>query len=348
MVIMMAIISTTSLSFGARPQVTARTDSTSLVMGSMGNLQLQVVLDKGQQLKFPMMSQATQDGLIPLVGDTIELRQTFMADTVALGGSRIQVNCHFPLQAFVPGQYMIPAISIVADNDTAHTAPIALRVTGPEVTANDTISPDAGPLAPYDNGAKLMTKVTDSIPDIIYYWWWLGLIIIAVIGLLVWYLLKRSNKKMPWIKKKPEPTPYELAMSRLRNLRDRNLCEQGNEKEYYSILTDILREYLWGRFDINAQEMTTQQIRKAIRNAPGARKVRKYIEDVLGMADFVKFAKFKPLPDDNASAFENVAKFVQETKPADPVSEDQQQEPLDKTEVQSVDDDVKPEKATKS
>ena len=295
------------------PELTARLDSGNLLMGNMGMLHLQVVLDRGQSFKFPVFDSPTQDGLIMLLGDTVELRSTFSQDTVSLGGQRIQINCHVPMQAFVPGTYLLPSITVYAGNDTAKSLPLALKVTGPDVTAKDSISPDMGPLQPYYE--KGYQETLDKVPNLIYYYWWLIVIIVLALGLLVWWLLKRSGKKMPWNKPKPVIPPYDLAMQRMRKLRSGNLCEQGQEKQYYSELTDIMRQYLLGRFGINALEMTSGQIRKAVADSAGAREGRKYVEDVLNMADVVKFAKFKPLPDENVSAFENVLKFLELTKP---------------------------------
>ena len=39
------------------------------------------------------------------------------------------------------------------------------------------------------------------------------------------------------------------------------------------------------------------------------------------MADFVKFAKVRPLPEDNVKAYDNALRFVEETKPL-PVEEE--------------------------
>ena len=35
------------------------------------------------------------------------------------------------------------------------------------------------------------------------------------------------------------------------------------------------------------------------------------------MADFVKFAKVRPLPEDNIEAYDNALRFVEETKPVE-------------------------------
>ena len=43
---------------------------------------------------------------------------------------------------------------------------------------------------------------------------------------------------------------------------------------------------------------------------------------ILEIADFVKFAKVKPLPDDNEVAYQRAVTFVEETKPVEaPVEE---------------------------
>lgn len=295
------------------PQVTARLDSGSMVMGRIGYLHMQVVLDRGQQLRFPLLEQATQQGLVPYVGDSIELRSAYNRDTVPIGGNRIQVNCHIPMQPFVPGTYMLPPVTVLAGNDSASSTPIALKVTGPNVTANDTISPSIGPLSPYYSSK--MQKTMDSMPDWLYYYWWVIVLVLLAVGVTVWTILRRKGQKMPWTKPKPVIPPYELAMQRLKQLRASGLAETGDEKQYFTELSDILRQYLDGRFGINAQEMTTQQIRTAVNQSREAGAGKQQIEAVLNISDFVKFAKFQALPDDKVAAFENVVKFVELTKP---------------------------------
>lgn len=40
---------------------------------------------------------------------------------------------------------------------------------------------------------------------------------------------------------------------------------------------------------------------------------RDYVRKILDIADFVKFAKVRPLPADNVAAFDNAVNFVKET-----------------------------------
>ena len=50
--------------------------------------------------------------------------------------------------------------------------------------------------------------------------------------------------------------------------------------------------------------------------------VNEQLGKILEIADFVKFAKVKPLPDDNEVAYQRAVTFVEETKPVEaPVEE---------------------------
>ena len=46
------------------------------------------------------------------------------------------------------------------------------------------------------------------------------------------------------------------------------------------------------------------------------------MKEILEMADFVKFAKVKPTPDDNEAAMRNAVAFVEETRPEEIPADD--------------------------
>lgn len=48
---------------------------------------------------------------------------------------------------------------------------------------------------------------------------------------------------------------------------------------------------------------------------PELRLSKPMMRQILDMADFVKFAKVRPMPDDNVRAYDNAVKFVEETAP---------------------------------
>lgn len=61
--------------------------------------------------------------------------------------------------------------------------------------------------------------------------------------------------------------------------------------------------------------MTSTQIRHVLDNNEETRLSKENMNRVLETADFVKFAKVRPIPDDNVKAFNSAIQFVEDTKP---------------------------------
>ncbi len=294
---------------GAPISVKAKLDSAYLLQGKLGMLHLEVVTAKDAKGSFPLLA-PNERGYVTVCDDSIELRTSVISDTVDLGSGRCQVNYHVPVQGFDSGFYKLPELLFVAGRDSARSNPVRLKIIPVNVTANDTISPYADVVGPYN------PKITDKLPDALVDYWWLWVLIIVVLGAGIFLFIKfRSKGENIFKKEKPQPTPYELAISELEVLKNRKLWENGMEREYFTRLTEILRNYLEGRFGINAMEMTSAQIVSKLAADPRAKDKRDYVREVLSMADFVKFAKVRPLPDDNIEAFTNALKFVKLTKP---------------------------------
>ena len=75
-------------------------------------------------------------------------------------------------------------------------------------------------------------------------------------------------------------------------------------------------------------EMTSGQILHALEINSETRMSRPAMNQILEMADFVKFAKVRPLPDDNVKVFNAAIKFVEATKPLPPAPAEAAQPPL--------------------
>ncbi|MDE6753083.1 MAG: DUF4381 domain-containing protein [Muribaculaceae bacterium] len=302
----------------AKVSVTARLDSTNLLMGNLTMLHLEAVQDKGKPGGFPIFRNLVPgQGYVGVCGDSIELRTSFKVDTVELGSGRIQLNYSVPVQAFDSGLFRLPEFVYVSESDSARSNALTLNVIPVKVTADDPIAGFARVAEPEN------PSVFDKVPDWLADFWWVILIVILLAAAGFW-AYRRYKKEGTVLRKKPEPTPYETAIRKLKELKAKNLWEQGREKEYFTDLTDILRVYLDRRFGINAMEMTSREIMDHLYNSDVKDK-RDYIRQILSVADFVKFAKVRPLPADNIEAFENAVKFVEETKP-EPVSQDQNPE----------------------
>lgn len=294
----------------AKVTVTAKLDSVNLLMGSMTTLGLEVVQDKGKPGGFPMFRNVDPArGYVGICGDSIELRSSYKADTVELGSGRIQINYRVPLQAFDSGTYRLPQFVYVSESDSARSNALTLNVVPIKVTADDPIAGFAPVSEP--EGKQFL----DFVPDWLADFWWIILIVILAAGAFIW-AMRRYRKEGTVLRKKPEPSPYETAMTDLRDLKARKLWEQGMEKEYFTRLTDILRVYLDRRFGINAMEMTSTEIVRSLRANETTRMSADRMRSVLEVADFVKFAKMRPLPDDNVKSYNAAVAFVEDTRPA--------------------------------
>src|ERR1035438_8212912 len=86
-------------------------------------------------------------------------------------------------------------------------------------------------------------------------WWWLWLLLgLAAILALAYWLWKR-RQPTDATNALPPPTPYELAIRALQQLREEN----PPVEEFYTRLSDIVRRYLEGRFYLRAPERTTEE-----------------------------------------------------------------------------------------
>ena len=303
--------------------VKASVDSVDLVMGDRAHIEVSVEVPTQyesslQLVDFPVLTPGAE--YIPFHGvDVVASDST----TTRLDG-RTRYDFDFTIQAFDPGTVSLPPFAVVPapGADTVKSSVIALKIAPVDVDSLETIHPMAGLASP-------AMKWYDFIPD--WFMWIFVGIFVRGICVVAFVLLKQRKAVIEERKAAPVP-PYDLAKLRLEKLRSRNLAESGHEKEYYTELVDILRQYLQGRFGINAMEMTSTQIVRALRSNPETRMTADEMRGVLSVADFVKFAKVRPLPDDNVKAFNRAQNFVDSTKPVEiPAEENPDGDKGDKT-----------------
>lgn len=298
----LASLSVPSVMPAAPPTLKVSMDSAYVLMGKATPMHIQLVAD------------AADKGNILIPADSmcagVEILDLLEADTTDLGNGRIEVNREMLLQSFDSGMYQLRPVLYVAGHDTIASQRLALKVIPAMVDSLTTIHD-------YADVRDVNRKFVDYLPDFLadYGLWLLALVIVLGGGYFVFrrYL---ARKKPEHRRASPPVPPYEAAKQALMALKSENLCEQGREKDYYTSLTDILRVYLQRRFGINAMEMTSGQIRRTLSHNEQTRLSKQYVDQVLEIADFVKFAKMRPLPDDNIRSFNSALQFVEDTKPA--------------------------------
>lgn len=142
-----------------------------------------------------------------------------------------------------------------------------------------------------------------------------GGIVLAGIILLIIHLIKRSKNKKTVCEEevKPQIPAIVTAREKLSQLKDANLWQSGRYKDYYTDLTDIAREYLEGQFDIDAIEMTSEEILDEVRKIQLDNLIFSKLQNTLTTSDLVKFAKATPSPTENENAFKDINSFIEES-----------------------------------
>ena len=118
---------------------------------------------------------------------------------------------------------------------------------------------------------------------------------------------------------KPKLPPHVIALQELDKLKTEQLWQQDKVKDYYTRLTDIVRVYIEDRFSVPAMEQTTFEILSEFKRNGSQLDTKTYneLQEILEVADFVKFAKLTPLPDVNQNMMTFAYLFVNETTPAE-------------------------------
>ena len=276
-------------------------------------------MGKATPLHIELITASSADGQLLVPKDTlcdkVEILKALEADTSDIHNGRIQIDQQLLLQSFDSGTYVLNPIRYVQGNETIASNRLVLKVMPVPVDTLTTIHD-------YADVQDVDRRFVDYLPDFLvdYGLWILALIIVLGAG---YYLYRRLSRKGVETKEKVIVIPpYELAIQELDSLRSDKLCEQGREREFYTRLTDILRQYLQGRFGINAMEMTSTQIRHMLQTNEETRLSKRNMDQVLETADFVKFAKVRPLPEDNTRSFNSAIQFVEDTKPLPPAQAD--------------------------
>jgi len=146
----------------------------------------------------------------------------------------------------------------------------------------------------------------------------IALPILLIIALIIWYLIKKN--KIDLFKEKPKTMldHYEEALNRLNELESKKLWQNDQIKEYYLGISEVLRNYIEGRFGVQAMEKTTDEIKEELFLDKA---LKEKVSEILTQADLAKFAKFKPLNDENLKMMKLAKDFVTHTKPKKTIEE---------------------------
>lgn len=296
---MVAVMLTGVETYAQKPLIDVSIDSAAILIGEQTVIHLTITTDKGRDIIVPIPSDTLMTG--------VEVITLSKPDTSFIENDKLLIKQDVMITSFDSALYLLPPFVVIGQNDTVYSEQLALKVSTIPV---DTSKPEE--FADIKDTWKPPFVLADYYPCI--FGTLFALLFICIIG----YIAKRIRNKQSIIPfKKPEPKlpPHEQAIKELEEIKQQKLWQQGRNKEYYTLITDALRKYIVDRFDINAMEMTSSEILDLLRKDEVAKPVFDNLKQVLMLADFVKFAKMNPLPDENNQSMNNAYVFVNQTVP---------------------------------
>jgi len=273
-------------------------DSTQLLIGDQFHIDLWADIPAGSTVAWPQF----RDTLIK----TIEVVEATVPDTVRKENGDYTVHQRLTLTSFDTGFMVIPPVAFVFDGDTANpllTDPELILVTEFPVDLEQDIMDIKGPMDVPFNWKKLL-------------WWVLlfHLVVGAILLFLRWW--KYRNRKPAVVPERIVPTrpAHIIALEKLEQLRLKKLWQSDRTKEYYIELSDIVREYIEFRYGIMALEQTTDETVRALKiNGVDEQQIAA-LKGMLQLADLAKFAKYRPLSDENDRSMDVAKGFVESTR----------------------------------
>lgn len=304
----------------AAPTITSRLSADTVMIGDRVTLTVEVEKDVMQQVIFPSFDFTQTDGS-EQAEPSIEVIHDFAPDTVSQEGRRVLLRKRYEMVVYDEGIYRMGKAQVLYLDKNLIDTLVADREEELFVKTFqiDSTAKSVRELKPQKT-LKLRFAEFGGYLGISFA---VALLIVGAIFLLIRYLHKRGKRIADLFKPAPPVPAHIVAIESLEKLRNEKLWQNNKHKLYYSGLSDILRTYLAGRFEVGAMEMTTDEIADTLRNIDIEQKQKMDLLAVLRDADLVKFAKATPEAEDNELAFDKAFYFVENTKPIEQVEEEE-------------------------
>lgn len=277
----------------AQVSVTSKLDSASILVGSQAHLTITVKGAPEGSVVFPSFKDEAT--LAPGLEVVTSHDTTDGATTMRT----------YDITAWDEGHYSTPALTVKVSGKSYPTKAIPLTVNTIKV---DTAHADS--IRPMHDVAPNPYSWEDWGP---LFWLAIAVLVLLVVAYYL-YVRLRDNKpiiaRIRLIKRIP---PHERALQKIEAIKAQDLTGPEGQKEYYTELTDALRQYLEERFNIRAKEMTSSEIIYRLQKEEDQSKIDE-LRQVFETADLVKFAKYSVQENTSDAYLTSVVRFIDSTK----------------------------------
>ena len=289
-----------SIGVWAQVQVDVKLDSLQLFIGQQTGLMLSVTYDANQKLVMPDIKKGQE--LIP----DVEVVEIGKPDTAVLNdGKRLTVSQAYTITAWDSAFYYLPPMQVTVDGKAYESNSLALKVYTVDV---DTLHLDQ--FFP-PNGIMELRFLWEEW-EMVSFGGLLLILMLVCIGVL-YYHVKHGKPIVRFIRRKKKLPPHQVAMDEIERIKNERKWAEEDSKEYYTRLTDTLRNYIRDRYGFNAMEMTSSEIIDRL-VAENNEEALDELREIFRTADLVKFAKYSTLINENDANLVSAIEYVNQTK----------------------------------
>ena len=279
-----------------------RTDADTIVVGQPFDYQLSLTIPKDYFVEWKQFGDTLSKSI-----DVINVEDV---KTTAINNSdNVIMTQNLTLTSFDTGYVYVPEIAITYSKSLQDSIRYTLRTDEKELYVTTVAVDTTEAFRPIKGVMRQGFTAKEVFP-----WVALAIIIAGVVYLII-YLKKHKKTKEVVVEEKKKPTIPAIitARAKLAEMKDNEVWNTPKTKDYYTDLTDIAREYLEGQFEIDAIEMTTDEIMEAVNQLNISNLTKSKLQDTLTTADLVKFAKANPSAEQNKQSFSDINNFVEDS-----------------------------------
>ncbi|MEG0601687.1 MAG: hypothetical protein RR980_03390 [Mucinivorans sp.] len=271
-----------------------------IMIGDQVTLSVEIDKDVAADLRAPDFKDGKMTDKIEVIGDPT-------LDTLQSEGRQMKLRLDYLITCFDAGDYSFKDFAIVSGVEPQFDT---IRAMNDALLRVNTFEIDTTKQQIFDIKHPKDTPLSWAEVKPYLLWGGVGLLVLAaIIYGVVWYLRRRRAAQEAG----PQLPIHVVALSRLDELHARKLWQEGHAKEYFSILTQIVRDYIGERYSIDAMEMTSAEIVAAVKEL-NTEKVRNTLRGLVELADLVKFAKLSPDGTECETAYFDAYYYVEQTK----------------------------------
>ena len=297
------LVATCFILCGTKAQVTveAKLDSAGIYIGKRMGITLEVSANAKSVVELP-----PYDSLQMIVPGVEFLSETPVDTEFVNDRKRMVLRKKYYVTSFDTALYNIPPMEVKVDGKVFKSKNLGMKVIIPfEV---DTVHVDS-----------IFGLKGEMEPPFVWEDWslvlWLSILSVVITVMLIYVAVRLKDNK-PIIKRirtKKRLAPHKVAMQKIEEIKEDKLWQSEDSKEYYTQLTDTIRQYIKERYGFNALEMTSFEIITKLQEVNDEEAINE-LRELFQTADLVKFAKYSTMINENDRNLVTAIAYINQTK----------------------------------